>query len=117
MEQCSICLGEVRETRGNSRIRCGHLFHKECLESWKERGKHTCPVCRKVFDGTNFKVQLTIHNIARGETSNNIPVDSEFALDILDVFFDVSDLVDLESVLGDFGVGVTDLDPAILDTE
>lgn len=27
------------------RLRCGHLFHVQCLRSWLER-QHTCPTCR-----------------------------------------------------------------------
>jgi len=73
-------------------------------------------VCRKIFDGTNFKVQLTVHNLAN-ETSNSLNVDTTFALDVLDVLFDVQNLVDLDSLLSDFGVSVTDLDPLVLDTE
>lgn len=116
MTTCAICLSEVRETRGNRPIRCGHLFHSHCLDSWKARGKHTCPTCRKIFDGTNFKVQLIVHNLGNA-ASDTLQVDSGFALDVLDVFFDVQHLVDLDSLLADFGMSVSDLDPLVLDTE
>lgn len=116
MTTCAICLNPVRATRCHVPIRCGHLFHSHCLDDWKQRGKHTCPMCRKIFDGSNFKVQLIVHNTAN-ETSNTLPVESTFALDVLDVFFDVQNLVDLDSLLSDFGVSVTDLDPLVLDAE
>ena len=38
-------------------------------------------------------------------------------LDIFDVNFDVEELLDLESLLADLGMGLTDLDPSLLDTE
>lgn len=116
MTTCAICLNTVRETRTHTPIRCGHLFHSHCLDDWKCRGKHTCPVCRKIFDGSTYKVHLTVHNTAN-DTSNTIPVDNGFALDVLDVFFDVQNVVDLDSLLSDFGVSVADLDPLVLDAE
>jgi hypothetical protein len=57
-----------------------------------------------------------VHNTAN-DTSNTIPVDNGFALDVLDVFFDVQNVVDLDSLLSDFGVSVADLDPLVLDAE
>ena len=33
---CSICLNEVKPTRNNA-IRCGHIFHKSCIERWKSQ--------------------------------------------------------------------------------
>lgn len=116
MTTCAICLNEVRETRGNGPIRCGHLFHAHCLDSWKARGKHTCPVCRKIFDGTNFRVQLVVHNLGN-ETSNTLTMETDFALEMLDLYFDVQNLLDLDSLLTDFGVSMSDLDPLVLDTE
>ncbi|KAL5551481.1 hypothetical protein UlMin_001657 [Ulmus minor] len=44
---CSICLDclershEIREL-----VRCEHVFHKECLDSWIDQGQLTCPLCR-----------------------------------------------------------------------
>ena len=116
MTTCAICLNPVRVTRSHVPIRCGHLFHSHCLDNWKQRGKHTCPVCRKIFDGSNFKVQLIVHNMSN-ETSNALNVESTFALDVLDVFFDVQNLIDLDSLLSDFGMSVSDLDPLVLDAE
>lgn len=116
MTTCSICLNEVRETRYNQPIRCGHLFHSHCIDSWKKRGKVTCPVCRKVFDGTQFKVQVTVWNNMT-ETSNVLDVENDFVFDALDVFFDVDNITDLDSLLSDFGISVTDFDPSVLNTE
>ena len=116
MSQCAICLGDVRETRHNKPIRCGHLFHSHCLEKWKNKGKQTCPICRKVFDGDNFRVQITIHNNFES-TSNAVLLESEFIFNALDLFFDVENEIDLSSLLSDFGVSVSDFDPLILNTE
>lgn len=106
MTQCSICLNEVRETRHSKAIRCGHIFHSHCLENWKKRGKVTCPVCRKVFDGSKFRVQISIFNDYE-LTSNTITLENELVFDALDVFFAVENENDLTSILSDFGVGVS----------
>jgi len=116
MTQCAICLNEVRQTRTNTPIRCGHLFHSHCLQNWKNKGKQTCPVCRKVFDGENFRVQITVHNLFE-DTSNTVTIEDDFIFDALDIFFDIGNDGDLSSLLGDFGVSVADFDSSILNTE
>ncbi len=116
MSQCAICLNEVRETRHNKPLRCGHLFHSHCLEKWKAKGKQTCPVCRKIFDGSNFKVQITIHNMFES-TSNVIDLQDQYIFNALDIFFDMETETDMSSLLSDFGVSVSDFDPLVLNTE
>ena len=44
-EDCSICLEEVKDN--GEKTNCGHHFHKNCISSWKNMGKHTCPNCRE----------------------------------------------------------------------
>ena len=119
MSTCSICLNEVRCTRTNPPIRCGHMFHSHCLQEWKNQGKNTCPVCRKVFDATQFKIIVTIHNNYTA-VSNSVSLNEESIFDVLDLFditFDVEDAPDLDSILADFGMGLTDFDSTILDAE
>lgn len=119
MSQCAICLNEVRTTRSNPPIRCGHTFHSHCLEEWKGKGKNTCPLCRKVFDVSQFKVTVTVQNNYTAQ-SNTVSLNSEAIFDIIDIFdmsFDVENTVDLESLLSDLGMSLTDLDSLVLDTE
>lgn len=116
MVTCAICLNTVRETRSHPPIRCGHLFHSQCIEHWKHRGKNTCPICRKIFDGSNYRVQVVVHNLAN-ETSNTLIVNNTFSLEALDIFFEVQNLVDLDSLLTDFGVSMSDFDPLVLNAE
>ena len=89
MSTCSICLSDVRPTRNNPPIRCGHVFHSDCLQHWKDQGKNTCPTCRKVFD----------------------------VMDIFDISFDVEDVLDLDALLLDIGSSLSDIDPLVLNTE
>ena len=119
MPECAICLGEVRSTRSNPPIRCGHIFHSHCIQKWKDEGKNTCPTCRKVFDVSQFKVTLTVQNNYTAE-SNTVSLESEAIFNIMDIFdmsFDVENTVDLDSLLSDLGVSLTDLDALVLDTE
>jgi hypothetical protein len=69
-----------------------------------------------VFDGDNFRVQITIHNNFE-LTSNAVLLEPEFIFNALDIFFDVENEIDLSSLLSDFGVSVSDFDPLILNTE
>lgn len=119
MQTCSICLSEVRATRANPPLRCGHVFHSSCLEEWKNQGKNTCPVCRRVIDATRFKVVVTIQNNVTA-AANSVTLDEESIFNVLDLFdinFDVEELPDLESILADLGMSLADFDSSILDAE
>ena len=43
--QCCICLESLLEKRENQMLKCGHVFHKQCIGGWVEEGKG-CPICR-----------------------------------------------------------------------
>ncbi|KAL7147259.1 hypothetical protein ABFS83_06G096400 [Erythranthe nasuta] len=44
-DECAVCLTVMRgELRGLEN--CRHVFHKDCIESWIDKCKTTCPVCR-----------------------------------------------------------------------
>jgi len=119
MSQCAICLSEVRSTRTNPPIRCGHTFHSHCLEKWKGKGKNTCPLCRKLFDVSKFKVVVTIqNNYTAGSNSVSLGSESVFnVMDLFDITFDVENDLDLDSLLADLGVSLSDFDSLILDAE
>ena len=119
MSTCSICLSDVRRTRQNSRLRCGHLFHPSCLDDWKAKGKNTCPLCRKVFDVSNYKIVITIQNNFT-EQSNTLHAStaSMFSImDALDITFDVEESLDVQRLLHDFGLDPADFDTSIFHTE
>ena len=43
-EDCSICQEKVK--CGGMKTKCGHHFHNDCINSWKNMAKNTCPNCR-----------------------------------------------------------------------
>ncbi|XP_051145864.1 E3 ubiquitin-protein ligase RHA2B-like [Andrographis paniculata] len=46
---CAVCLcgvGDGEEIRG---LKCGHVFHRACLDRWIGCGHWTCPLCRNYF--------------------------------------------------------------------
>lgn len=46
-DRCAVCLGEVQEGDEIGELKCSHVFHQHCLESWVRSTKHTtCPLCR-----------------------------------------------------------------------
>ena len=43
---CSICL-EVCRSKDIELTQCGHIFHKKCLETWRNTSEsYSCPLCR-----------------------------------------------------------------------
>ena len=50
-------------------------------------------------------------------TSNTVCLTNELVLDALDLIFSVEHEEDLSSVLGDFGMSMSDFDPSVFDTE
>ena len=48
--ECAICLCEFRyHEKGVISLKCGHVFHKDCVAKWFE-AHHTCPICRTDID-------------------------------------------------------------------
>jgi hypothetical protein len=114
MTTCSICLNEVRSSRHNSNppIRCGHIFHRHCLEKWKAKGKHTCPLCRQVFDVSKFTVSLTVtNNYTSNVSTTNLNTENVFnVFDIFELNVDLEDTLDLDRLFSDIGLTLDDVD-------
>jgi len=44
-EDCAICLDVLKDSETVCALpRCGHVFHKTCIECWLTRGKPSCPL-------------------------------------------------------------------------
>lgn len=131
MSSCAICLNPIRKTRSTSELPCGHLYHKNCIQGWENRGNDTCPLCRQNMSRNNFRVTLTIENLRkdRNTTLSLSLSDIQEILDRMgitpeemdlvstDIVFDIDDLENLRSIVSDFGVRLADIDPSVLNTE
>jgi len=54
MLSCSVCLYPDKSTTW-SMVPCGHVFHRDCISSWRDSQKSPiteCPQCRKTFSET-----------------------------------------------------------------
>ena len=128
-ESCSICLNPARKTRGVKDLRCGHRFHKKCIDEWSVRGGNTCPMCRKTMDESKYRVSITIENTDRNASNTwelpDFSVASLFGGLGLDEFnfreseirMDVDSRRDIEILMRDLGIRIADLDSFIFDTE
>ena len=56
---CSICLDNIEDIDNHKNIRklrCGHMFHKECIDEWLH-DHSTCPYCRCYINSSiNVKI-------------------------------------------------------------
>ena len=128
--ECPICMDSMTP-RTSRTINCNHIFHKKCLEKWKNQNKLTCPVCRRYFDCSRFKVTISIvdreqmsilnsnldsnvvNTIIPGIESSNIQFDTIST----DMIFDVDDMMELEDLLAELGTSFTDIDATPADAE
>lgn len=45
---CTICQEELKISEQVKKLRCGHLYHGDCIDPWLS-ARNTCPVCREVI--------------------------------------------------------------------
>jgi hypothetical protein len=44
---CSICIDNLRKGNEVIKLKCNHIFHKECIKSYLMNYDNKCPLCRK----------------------------------------------------------------------
>ena len=53
--ECIICLNPLQSGLVTP-IRCGHIFHEECLRNWRNKGQEgqedKCPLCKRYYSDT-----------------------------------------------------------------
>lgn len=63
-ECCAICFEPGVEKMDDFRCPHAHMFHKECIERWKE-SNNSCPLCRMKMFGIAWTHRSWIENIRR----------------------------------------------------
>ena len=67
-DRCSICLEKIESSTPN--IKCGHLFHRECLiKSLEHNNKSLCPLCRE-----DIEVIAKNNNLVSCRSKENIKI-------------------------------------------
>nr|XP_043607771.1 E3 ubiquitin-protein ligase RHA2B-like [Erigeron canadensis] len=47
-KECSVCLSGLEEGDEIRKLRCKHVFHRGCVDTWLENDRATCPICRRL---------------------------------------------------------------------
>ncbi|KAF2264019.1 hypothetical protein CC78DRAFT_417419, partial [Lojkania enalia] len=46
-QRCLVCLCDFEvDEEARSLVKCGHLFHRICIDKWLTTGRNSCPLCR-----------------------------------------------------------------------
>ncbi|KAH7169447.1 hypothetical protein DER46DRAFT_600290 [Fusarium sp. MPI-SDFR-AT-0072] len=48
-EVCAICIEVLRDQEDVRRLKCKHVFHTGCIDSWFQRHHVDCPLCKSIF--------------------------------------------------------------------
>jgi hypothetical protein len=92
-EECSICLEIVETSERSSPLACTHIFHRTCLNEWREHSKNAeCPNCRKALPpGAQQILEKAISILIRGSrTKCKADHESAVALALLAITEDPS---------------------------
>ena len=76
--ECCICFNTYEQTDSVSKLKCSHIFHKNCIKTWLNKAG-TCPICRsnvfecKTCDGSGIiSYQYTGTVIPMNERGTNM---------------------------------------------
>lgn len=73
MNSCTICLKDDLIAPDIYKTDCKHIFCKECLDDWFQRGNKSCPLCRSTvntYKHNDENYKLVIYE--RNNDNNNI---------------------------------------------
>lgn len=45
-DTCAVCLSAFEDGEEVRKLKCKHIFHKDCLDTWLQQDSATCPLCR-----------------------------------------------------------------------
>ncbi|KAH8906503.1 hypothetical protein BR93DRAFT_880812, partial [Coniochaeta sp. PMI_546] len=44
-----VCLDLVADQEQVRRLKCSHVFHTRCIDSWFQRRHFDCPLCKCIY--------------------------------------------------------------------
>ena len=47
---CSICLDDFKNEEIINKLKCNHIFHRDCLGKWLNDNNDSCPLCRAIIN-------------------------------------------------------------------
>jgi hypothetical protein len=109
-------------------MRCGHKFHRSCIDEWVERGHDSCPMCRKNIGPEKYKVTLNIENLET-KVSNTVTLGEDstiglfngLGLDSIQGTIEFQMVMETDSVLReyleDLHIRLSDMNSLIFNTE
>ena len=75
MNSCAICMKEELDDENIYTTNCKHIFCKDCLDDWFQRGNQTCPLCRSNIDSYKYKdenYKLVVHTVENESSVGDI---------------------------------------------
>lgn len=65
-DDCRICLDNFESDNQCLLLKCGHIFHKKCLEDWNHKAAgEDCPLCRTRFTILPTKLEVLSETIRK----------------------------------------------------
>ena len=127
--KCCICLNPV--TKKGRVLECSHEFHQSCLERWKSEFKYNCPTCRRPFDEPEFKMTIKIlstktneelaHTLNIDENTldffNRMNINSTSIQSLTNLELNIENSSQLNTILQDIGISITDFNTLVPHTE
>jgi hypothetical protein len=52
--ECPICFDEIIDIL---ELSCSHIYCKDCILKWKQKGKDICPLCREIITYVSYNNQ------------------------------------------------------------
>ncbi|KAJ9419424.1 hypothetical protein QL093DRAFT_2363981 [Fusarium oxysporum] len=49
VDVCAICIEVLRDQDNVRQLKCKHVFHTGCIDSWFQRHHVDCPLCKSIF--------------------------------------------------------------------
>ena len=126
--ECPICLSSTGKTRATQKLRCGHSFHRACIDGWTNSGGQACPMCRRLINPSKYKVSINIENLETGISNvtllnelSTIRLFNGLGTDTLPGSIEIEMMMDqemaLQDLMHDLNIRLSDVNTLIFDTE